>query len=92
MKTIQFSGVIGNAAGCTLSLMLFQGDTLIWIHHLFAQFNFTYDLLPGKYTININGITQGSLAFLINGTTTPVTPAIPQSYNKNVSGVFDFTV
>jgi hypothetical protein len=92
MKTIQFTGVIGNAAGCALSLILFQGGTLVWIKQLFSSFNFTSDLPPGNYTLNINGITQGNLSFIKNGTTSAVTPQVPAKYSKNVSDVFHFTV
>lgn len=94
MKTVTFKGVVYNASGCAISLILFNGNTnaVIWIHHYYNSFEFSCQLASGKYNLSINGITLGSLVFDISGDISNITPQKSQSYNQKVSDSYNFNI
>jgi hypothetical protein len=93
MSQVIFRGDLTNAVGCAAALKLYQYGTRIWTSpDLLQSFSIPQNLSPGDYTLNIDGTTQGTLTFSIQGAVTGVNPATPKDYHNNIGGQFDFTV
>ncbi|WP_214070584.1 hypothetical protein [Mucilaginibacter sp. dw_454] len=89
MNNVTFIGQLSNATGCAVTLILYQGSTVVWIHHYYNSFNFSSQLPDNSYNVTINGYTQGTLTFDIQGAS-GVNPPVPAVYPQSINGSFNF--
>jgi hypothetical protein len=93
MKTIIASGRVTNGTGCAVSVVLFKEGKVVSTHHYHTSFQDSFSVDPGSYTITIEGITGGTLHFVVTGgLETSVIPPVDATFQKEISGVYDFNV
>ena len=94
MPTLQLTGTINAANGEVLIIILYDSnDNPVWPNPLSptGDFDSSFDIPSGSYTLNIVGATQGQFTFNVQGVIT-INPSVPVIYNKKISNSFDITL
>jgi hypothetical protein len=92
MSTLKISGTIYDANGMDLAVSIYDADGKpVYQKDFTKNFNDSVDLDSGTYTLDLEGATQGSMAFTIDGYD-KIDHTPPKTYDKKITDEFTITI